>query len=112
MVVFLVVLKLVEGVEMTFGDMIVMFIRLSFGGPIVGLLFAIATSFMLRRLYNESVLEVNITIVSAYLLFYVCELTALHVSGILALVTLGLYMTYKGKSSISAGSEESTHHVW
>eukprot|EP00352_Strombidinopsis_acuminata_P001357 CAMPEP_0176347600 /NCGR_PEP_ID=MMETSP0126-20121128/7188_1 /TAXON_ID=141414 ORGANISM="Strombidinopsis acuminatum, Strain SPMC142" /NCGR_SAMPLE_ID=MMETSP0126 /ASSEMBLY_ACC=CAM_ASM_000229 /LENGTH=254 /DNA_ID=CAMNT_0017695875 /DNA_START=564 /DNA_END=1328 /DNA_ORIENTATION=- len=112
MVVFLVVLKIVEGYEMSGGDMVLMFIRLSVGGPVLGLIFAVFTSYMLKRLYNEAVLEVNTTIFSAYLLFYVCELTPVHVSGILALVALGLYMTYGGKTNISAGSEESIHHVW
>jgi len=36
----------------------------------------------------------------------------LHVSGILAIVSLGLYMTNTGKTKISAESEHAVHHVW
>jgi len=46
------------------------------------------------------------------LVFYVAESTDLAVSGILALVALGLYMTGKGKTRISAESEHAIHHVW
>jgi NhaP-type Na+/H+ or K+/H+ antiporter len=35
-----------------------------------------------------------------------------HVSGILAIVSLGLYMTKKGKLSISSESEIAVHQVW
>jgi len=55
---------------------------------------------------------VNTTIVGSYLLFFIAESTAVHVSGILAIVCLGLYMTRSGKTRISAESEHSVHHVW
>lgn len=49
---------------------------------------------------------------TSYLLFFLAESTKLHVSGILAIVTLGLYMTNTGKTKISAESEHAVHNVW
>jgi len=57
-------------------------------------------------------LEVNLTICSAYIVFFLAENTKLHVSGILALVALGFFMSAYGKTSISAESEHALHHVW
>lgn len=45
-------------------------------------------------------------------MFFAAEFTNLHVSGILALVALGLFMTKSGKTRISAESEHAVHHVW
>jgi NhaP-type Na+/H+ or K+/H+ antiporter len=45
-------------------------------------------------------------------MFFLAESTELHVSGILALVALGLFMTKSGKTRISAESEHAVHHVW
>jgi NhaP-type Na+/H+ or K+/H+ antiporter len=45
-------------------------------------------------------------------MFYFSEFTKLHFSGILALVSLGLYMTYSGKTKISIESQHALHHVW
>lgn len=45
-------------------------------------------------------------------MFWCAEFTFLHTSGILALVTLGLFMTYKGKTQISTESQHALHHVW
>jgi len=112
MVVFLILLKIVEGEEMSFGSMVVMFVRLSFGGPLLGLLAGFIMSMILKRIHNNFVLEVNTTIVGSYLVFFIAESTPLHISGILAIVALGLYMTRSGKTRISAESEHSVHHVW
>ena len=112
MVVFLVLLDIVEGEETTPGDIVVQFIRLALGGPALGLLFGLLVSALLRRIHNNFVLEVNTTVVGSYLLFYIAEFTALHVSGVLAIVALGLYMTGKGKTRISAESEHAVHHIW
>lgn len=112
MVVFNVVFEIIKE-EATLGpDVIWTFCRLSFGGPLLGVIFAIVISAWLKRIFNESVLEVNLTIVVSYLLFYVAENTVLHVSGILAMVGFGLYMNNKGKTKISASSEAAVHHVW
>ena len=53
-----------------------------------------------------------ISVLFSYLIFFLAESTPLHVSGILAVVFMGLYMTKVGKTGISAESEHAVHHVW
>ena len=98
MVVFLVVFDIVKGESMGVADILIKFCRLSFGGPILGVIWGIIMSSWLKRIHNDSVLEVNLTVFGSYLLFFVAENTAVHVSGILAMVALGFYMTNKGKT--------------
>ena len=112
MVVFAVLLDIVKGADLTFGEILVKFIRLSGGGPILGILAGVFLTTMLSRIHNQHVLEVNSTIFVSYLTFFIAESTAVHVSGILAIVCLGLYMTNSGKTHISAESEHAVHHVW
>jgi NhaP-type Na+/H+ or K+/H+ antiporter len=112
MVVFLVLIDIVKGEEPNYFDILVKFIRLSIGGPLLGIAGGIVVTFLLRRIHNNFVLEVNTTIFGSYLIFFLAESTPLHVSGILAIVALGLYMTRSGKLRISAESEHSVHHVW
>ena len=54
----------------------------------------------------------NLTIFGSYLLFYMSQDTLIDVSGILALVAMGLYMNNKGAHMISQESAEAVHHVW
>ena len=112
MVVFLVLLDIVEGNEATFWGVVFKFVRLSIGGPLLGLIVGIIVEQILARIHNQFVLEVNTTIYASYLMFFLAESTSLHVSGILALVAFGLYMTNSGKTKISPESEHAVHHVW
>jgi NhaP-type Na+/H+ or K+/H+ antiporter len=84
------------------------FVRLSAGGLVLGLSFALAASLIIKRMLNDFILETNTLLVSAYLLYWVCEGTVLHVSGALALVAFGLYISAYGKTIISP---EVTHRL-
>lgn len=112
MVVFLVLIDLVEGNELTAGEIIGMFVRLSAGGILLGLLGGVILAYILSRIHNDAVREMNATIFVSYLLFYFAESTPLHVSGILAIVALGLYMTTSGKTEISSASMHTVHGIW
>jgi len=65
----------------------------------------------LTQIHAQPVLEVNLTITFAFLCFFVCEIYA-GASGILALVTLGLYFNYKINTRVSVESHHMLHHVW
>jgi NhaP-type Na+/H+ or K+/H+ antiporter len=112
MVVFLVIIEVVKGKPVTPGAVIIKFCRLSFGGPLLGVIGGIVMSAILKKIHNNGVLEVNSTIFVSYLVFFIAEFTPVHVSGILAIVFLGLYMTNTGKTRISTESEHAVHHVW
>lgn len=113
-VVFYVLLAMVENKEGAEdpGLIAIEFIQLSGGGPIFGIIVGFIVSFLLGKIYNNYVLEVNTTIVACYIMFYLAEFTILHFSGILALVAFGLSMAYNGKYKISPESEHALHHVW
>jgi len=65
---------------------------------------------LLQLVYKDPVMQTSLTIVTSYLVFYMCSYTKLETSGILALVSLGLYMTRSGQYSISAS--HSVHTIW
>lgn len=69
-------------------------------------------SLWLYFIVNQPVLETNLTIAGAFMVFYLSEFTDLHVSGILAVVVCGLYMTRVGKTQISSYSEKALDHIW
>jgi len=79
--------------------------------PLIGIAFGAVATYWLKFTHDD-ILEVNLTIITAYLCFYVCEQSGVHTSGILALVALGLYMTNQGKTRISHSAEASVHHIW
>lgn len=73
MVIFLIMVEIVEGIEPTWYFMILKFLRLAIGGPIVGWIFGWILTTWLARIQKQPVLEANLTVVMAYLCFFVCE---------------------------------------
>ena len=57
-------------------------------------------------------MEGNVTVCMPYILFYTAEHHSVHVSGILALVAMGLYMTNRGYTGISTESEKAIESIW
>jgi len=112
LVLFIVLQKMASGEEKTPGEIASMFCQMSIGGPLLGLLFGIVMSFILKRIHNEPILESNLTVCMPYILFYIAEHPKVHVSGILALVAMGLHMTNRGRTRISTESEEAIHSIW
>ena len=112
LVLFLVLIKFVQGESMTAGEMIGQFCKMSLLGPLLGLFFGMIMAFLLSRIHNQPIMEANLTVCLPYILFYTAEHHDVHVSGILALVTMGLYMTNVGKTQISSESDEAIHSIW
>ena len=78
------------------------FARSAGGGPLLGIACGLLSSIWLRRVIRDQVLLSVITFFTCYLVFYFSEFTDLKVSGILALVALGVFMSAYGKTSISS----------
>eukprot|EP01065_Artemidia_motanka_P032978 TRINITY_DN3994_c0_g1_i1.p1 TRINITY_DN3994_c0_g1~~TRINITY_DN3994_c0_g1_i1.p1 ORF type:complete len:1751 (+),score=627.91 TRINITY_DN3994_c0_g1_i1:49-5301(+) len=74
-------------------------LRILTGGPAIGLLIAYGLSTALKDVFNDVVTEVASILAVAYATFFVCEGVA-HVSGVLGVVVLGLYMSFK-ESAVS-----------
>ncbi len=64
-------------------------------GALWGLSLAVLATFWISRIFNSTVIEITITLATAYLTFFSAE--ALEMSGVLAVVALGLFMGKEGK---------------
>lgn len=87
------------------------FLQLSLGGPAIGIVFGLVATLWIHYIYNDSLVEISITLVTAYLTFYVAE-EHLHVSGVLAVVSLGLFMGTYAKNRVSAQVHGAMHIFW
>ncbi len=112
MVFFMLFMDLAKGNSSSVTGVLGNFVRVSLGGPLLGLVIGAIMSFWIKKTIRDSVLSVNITFVGAYLCFYLAEFTDIKVSGILSIVTLGLYFSAVGKRRIYPESEHDLHSVW
>lgn len=76
------------------------FLKVLLGGFAVGLVISLALTWLLSRVFNEPTVEITLTIVMAYGAMILAE-AFLHVSGVIAIVTMGLWMSGPGRTAIS-----------
>lgn len=83
--------------------MIGLFFSLTLGGALLGLIFGVISTFWIKRIFNDGIQAVSITMISCYMVFFIAEDVDLgfHISGIIALVSLGLYMAAFGRASFN-----------
>ena len=91
-----------------------LFFSLTIGGLLLGLIFGVLSTFWIKRIFNDGIQAVSITMISCYMVFYIAEDVDLgfHVSGIIALASLGLYMAAFGKTSFNVEVEEYVEGFW
>jgi Na+/H+ antiporter len=69
------------------------FFIVSFGGIFIGLIFALFVSRLHKWLFNNPAIETAITILTPFIVYLTTE--NFHLSGVLAVVTTGLFLTWR-----------------
>jgi NhaP-type Na+/H+ or K+/H+ antiporter len=87
------------------------FTRVAVGGLIIGIIIGAVVIAWVKRVFNDALVEISVIIAAAYLAFFVAE-HFMHMSGVLALVALGLAMAGVGKTRISPQVEHFLHEFW
>ncbi|KAK2159754.1 hypothetical protein LSH36_147g09030 [Paralvinella palmiformis] len=88
-------------------DIMYYFLRVVIGGPLFGFIMAKLTTLWLGNIFNDALTEITITLCATYVTFYIGEVW-LDVSGVLALVVLGVTLS-ASRASISPEVEVFLH---
>src|SRR5438270_1905915 len=92
------------------GEASLQFVVVSVGGIALGLVAGWGLSYVHRWLDNPP-LEITVTLVTPYAVYLLGE-EALQVSGILAMVTTGLYLTWRAATFFTSGTRLQVEAVW
>jgi len=95
----------------TIGETLIFFVRMAIGAPALGAAFGFAASMWINYVYNDLVVEVAITIVTAYLAYFTADDLA-GVSGVLATVALGITMAVMARPRLSPKAHEPMEVFW
>ncbi|NQY67085.1 MAG: sodium:proton antiporter, partial [Flavobacteriales bacterium] len=87
------------------------FLYVAVGGTVVGLIIGGVVLAWVKKVFNDALVEISVIVAAAYLAFFAAE-HFLHVSGVLALVALGLVMAGVGRTRISPEVEHFMHEFW
>ncbi|MCW8996244.1 MAG: cation:proton antiporter [Psychromonas sp.] len=87
------------------------FFSVVFLGLLTGLAIGIVILFWVGHLFNKPIIEITLTIAAAYLAYFIAE-NIFHVSGVVAVVTLGLLLASVGRTRISPEVADFLQHFW
>jgi NhaP-type Na+/H+ or K+/H+ antiporter len=87
------------------------FVQMSIGGPCVGYILGCCFLWFIGKVFNDANIEITATLCAAYLTFYLAEWT-LKMSGVLAVVALGLTFAHYGATKISPEVAHFLHEFW
>jgi hypothetical protein len=84
------------------------------GAAVLGIAFGIIATELIKFFKNDPLLCYNTTLVGCYLVYFIAEYVdvGIHISGIMALVAMGLYMAAFGRTKFTTEARERVHHIW
>lgn len=100
---------LVSGEAPGIGDEVWRFIALTIGGIVVGLVVGFLID-RVERLVNDAPIEITLSLLVPYAAYLAAE--SIHVSGVLAVVTCGLYLSRRSATFFAANVRLQAESVW
>ncbi|KAM0849196.1 hypothetical protein ACQ4PT_053881 [Festuca glaucescens] len=110
-VVYQLFYRMVLGSTFDAGSIIKFLSEVSLGAVALGLAFGIASVLWLGFIFNDTIIEISLTLAVSYIAFFTAQ-DALEVSGVLAVMTLGMFYAAFAKTAFKGDSQESLHHFW
>lgn len=110
-VVYQLFYRMVLGWRFKWGTVIKFLSEVSLGAVGMGVAFGIASVLWLRCIFNDTVIEITLTLAVSYISYFVAQEGA-DVSGVLTVMTLGMFYSAVARTAFKGESQESMHHFW
>ncbi|KAH3758973.1 sodium:proton antiporter [Pelomyxa schiedti] len=110
----IVLFAIVEGVlienSLSLSSVLLTFLKLTGGGIVMGLVMAVITHTVISSIHKKPILEITTLITAVFSTMFISEY--LSVSGVLAVVTFGLYAANTRQIGLSLSTHEANSIVW
>ncbi|KAL7149630.1 hypothetical protein ABFS83_05G054200 [Erythranthe nasuta] len=110
-VVYQLFLRMVLGWSFSWGALIKFLSQVSLGAVGVGLAFGIASVVWLGFIFNDTVIEISLTFAVSYIAYFTAQ-EGVDVSGVLTVMTLGMFYSAVARTAFKGESQQSLHHFW
>ncbi|XVF85519.1 hypothetical protein PTKIN_Ptkin17bG0123900 [Pterospermum kingtungense] len=110
-VVYQLFYKMVLGQSFSWDAIIAFLAKVSLGAVGIGIAFGIASVLWLGFIFNDTVIEIALTLAVSYITFFTAQ-EGVDVSGVLAVMTLGMFYAAFAKTAFKGDDQRSLHHFW
>ncbi|KAK8627629.1 hypothetical protein V6N13_135236 [Hibiscus sabdariffa] len=110
-VVYQLFYKMVLGQSFSWDAIIEFLAKVSLGAVAIGIAFGIASVLWLGFIFNDTVIEITLTLAVSYIVYFTAQ-EGIEVSGVLAVMTLGMFYAAVAKTAFKGDGQQSLHHFW
>ncbi|XP_076883383.1 sodium/hydrogen exchanger 8-like [Bidens hawaiensis] len=110
-VVYTLFFRMVTGSTFSWGTIIKFLSQVSLGAVGMGIAFGLASYFWLGFIFNDTVIEITLTLAVSYLAYFVAQEGA-DISGVLTVMTLGMFYAAVARTAFKGEGQQSLHHFW
>ncbi|XAR48001.1 hypothetical protein NMG60_11030667 [Bertholletia excelsa] len=110
-VVYQLFYRMVLGQSFKWDAIINFLVKVSLGAVGVGLAFGIASVLWLGFIFNDTVIEIALTLAVSYIAYFTAQEGA-DVSGVLTVMTLGMFYAGVARTAFKGDGQQSLHHFW
>ncbi|KAH9620119.1 hypothetical protein KSS87_023887 [Heliosperma pusillum] len=110
-VVYQLFFQMVLGRSFSWGAIVKFLAQVSLGAVGIGIAFGIVSVLWLGFIFSDTVIEISLTLAVSYVAYYAAQEGA-EVSGVLAVMTLGMFYAAAARTAFKGESQKSLHHFW
>ncbi|XP_061367084.1 sodium/hydrogen exchanger 8 [Gastrolobium bilobum] len=110
-VVYTLFYRMVLGETFNWVAIIKFLAQVSLGAVGIGLAFGIASVLWLGFIFNDTVIEISLTLAVSYIAYFTAQEGA-AVSGVLTVMALGMFYSAFARTAFKGESQQSLHHFW
>ncbi|KAB2090470.1 hypothetical protein ERO13_A03G113800v2 [Gossypium hirsutum] len=110
-VVYQLFFKMVNGESFSWDAIIGFLAKVALGAVGLGIAFGIASVLWLGFIFNDTVIEITLTVAVSYVVYFTGQ-EGIEVSGVLAVMTLGMFYAAVAKTAFKGDGQQSLHHFW
>ncbi|KAM0936277.1 putative cyclic nucleotide-binding domain, cation/H+ exchanger, rmlC-like jelly roll [Dioscorea sansibarensis] len=110
-VVYQLFYKMVIGESLNVGGIVKFLSQVTLGAVAIGIAFGIVSALWLGFIFNDTVIEITLTLAVSYIVYHTAQDGA-EVSGVLAVMTLGIFYAAFARTAFKGDSQKSLHHFW
>lgn len=110
-VVFQLFFRMVTGSSLNWGSVVKYLAQVSLGAVGIGLAFGLASVLWLGFIFNDTVIEITLTLAVSYIAYFTAQ-EGVDVSGVLTVMTLGMFYAAVARTAFKGDGQQSLHHFW
>nr|ABN04858.1 salt-overly-sensitive 1 [Mesembryanthemum crystallinum]CAN99591.1 salt-overly-sensitive 1 [Mesembryanthemum crystallinum] len=110
-VVYQLFFQMVLGRSFNVAQIIKFLVQVSLGAVGIGLAFGVVSVLWLGFIFNDTIIEISLTLAVSYVAYFAAQ-EAADVSGVLTVMTLGMFYAAAARTAFKGESQESLHHFW